>query len=196
VWDSEVKPSGGIGDHGMQWTLTVESAEDLNRDLILSNYAKISLPSADFETAGGTFGGVFTTVEGILMKIAEDLRRTMPFTGDSADGAYAMKWKENIELIEKMASSEKATFPFEVIVRDPANASFIGERRLSLIARQIRTLKQEDTTQSFKGEVGRADIDLRKENMIEDGQLQAAAFTRTAEEDDDLGINLMKTENY
>jgi zinc finger protein len=70
---NEVKPTGAYSDKGRKWTLYVNSQEDLNRDILKSHTASISLPSIDFEMMMGSLGGVFTTLEGLLLKVRRDL---------------------------------------------------------------------------------------------------------------------------
>ena len=65
-------------------TLSVETEEDLNRDVFKSETSKVSIPEVGFESSEGSLGSMFTTVEGIIDKICNQLLDT-PFTsGDSS----------------------------------------------------------------------------------------------------------------
>lgn len=66
---NEVKAMGAYGDRAKKWILKVTTAEDLNRDVLKSDTAAVSIPELEFEMSMGTLGGVFTTVEGLLMKV-------------------------------------------------------------------------------------------------------------------------------
>lgn len=68
---NEVKPMGAYGAKAKRWTLSVTSTDDLNRDVLKSDTAGIRIPSLDFEMCTGTLGGIFTTVEGLLLKVRE-----------------------------------------------------------------------------------------------------------------------------
>lgn len=46
------------------------------------------IPEIDFEIDYGTLGGVYTTVEGLLEKIEDNLKDNNPFAGDSADSSF------------------------------------------------------------------------------------------------------------
>lgn len=66
---NEVKPMGSYGDKARKWTLKVETPADLNRDVLKSDTASIIIPDLDFEMCMGTLGGLFTTVEGLILKV-------------------------------------------------------------------------------------------------------------------------------
>lgn len=66
---NEVKASGAYGDKAKKWTLTVENEADLNRDVLKSDTASLAIPELEFETCMGALGGVFTTVEGLIVKV-------------------------------------------------------------------------------------------------------------------------------
>ena len=61
---TETKPIGKAADHGTRITLRMATQQDLNRELILSETARISLPELELELE--LHEGVYTTVEGLL----------------------------------------------------------------------------------------------------------------------------------
>jgi hypothetical protein len=64
----------------------------LYRDVLKSDSAMVSIPELDLELGHGTLGGVFTTVEGLLMKIHKALQDNNPFAvGDSATQHHSNK---------------------------------------------------------------------------------------------------------
>jgi len=153
---TDVKGGGGISDKATKYTLTVNSTEDLNRDLFKSETASVIIPEIDFETDTGSMGGMFTTVEGVLEKIHSNISE-MPFSqGDSNESnhldAFCLKIK-NLLKLEK---------PFTLIINDPLSNSFI-----------------------FSPYAPAPDPCLVKEE-----------YERTWEQNEDLGINDMKVENY
>mmetsp|Transcript_35777 Transcript_35777/g.54802 ORF Transcript_35777/g.54802 Transcript_35777/m.54802 type:complete len:266 (+) Transcript_35777:568-1365(+) len=83
--NSEIKEGGGIGDKAKRVTLTVDSDQDLNRDVFKSQTAKFSIPELEFDMEPGSLGSLYTTVEGLLAKLIEELELNNPFgQGDSA----------------------------------------------------------------------------------------------------------------
>lgn len=67
--NNEVKAMSAYGEKAKKWTLKVETIEDLNRDVLKSDTASVIIPELEFEMCMGTLGGVFTTVEGIIVKV-------------------------------------------------------------------------------------------------------------------------------
>lgn len=93
--DSEVKPGGAISQLGKKISLKVTTLDDLSRDLIKSDSAAVLIPEVDLELAPGTLGGKYTTVEGILDDIYKQLTESNPFAlGDSADAADQVSGEE------------------------------------------------------------------------------------------------------
>jgi len=190
--DSEVKPSGDIGDKGKRWFLTVKYPQDLDRDILKSTFAEIKIrdirknidksmeiPSVDLQA--GTLGSLFTTIEGLCIKASENLSTSMPFHGDSTeDGNYrALVWGKLVEGLKLFGSGEllddgSLKYPFTLEVIDLADHSFIGERG-----------------ETFVGEKGR--LDYRSGNN--DESLVVETFERTDEQNDELGLTeMMKQE--
>ena len=152
---TNVRGGGGISEKGTRLTLSVETEEDLNRDVFKSETSKVSIPEVGFETSEGSMGSMFTTVEGVIDKICTQLLDT-PFTsGDSSINNlnnFVMKLRDLKQLKKK----------FTFILDDPISNSFIfpiGEEK--------------------------NDVRLKKEE-----------YERTFEQNEDLGINDMKVENY
>ena len=82
---TEVKVGGSISDKGKRITLKVLNNEDLKRDVFKSDSASLRIPEIDFELSCGTLGGVYTTIEGLLEKVADNLKENgLFFSGDSA----------------------------------------------------------------------------------------------------------------
>jgi zinc finger protein len=98
--DNEVKSGGAISDKGKRITLKVQDADDLTRDILkvstwsLSLYnaetdacsqsetCGLSIPEIDLVLQPGTLGGRFSTLEGILTQVFEELNEKV-FAGDS-----------------------------------------------------------------------------------------------------------------
>ena len=148
---------GGISEKGTKFTLKVESEEDLNRDIFKSETSKIVIPEIGFETDEGSMGSLFTTVEGIIDKICDQLYNTPFSTGDSSIN------NEINDFIKKLRDLQKLKQKFTLILDDPLSNSFIFP----------------------KDDNNKSDPNLKKEE-----------YERTFEQNEDLGINDMKVENY
>ena len=154
---TEVNGGGGISEKGTKFTLKVESEEDLNRDIFKSETSKIVIPEIGFETDEGSMGSLFTTVEGIIDKICDQLYNTPFSTGDSSIN------NEINDFIKKLRDLQKLKQKFTLILDDPLSNSFIFP----------------------KDDNNKSDPNLKKEE-----------YERTFEQNEDLGINDMKVENY
>lgn len=66
---NEIKAGGGVPPKGRRWTLTVSGTkpEDMHRDVLKSNTAKVTIKELGFEMEPGSLGGVYTTTEGKSM---------------------------------------------------------------------------------------------------------------------------------
>lgn len=82
---SEVKSGGGIPEKATRIVFKIENPKDLNRDVFKSETCVLAIPEVDFAMAPGTLGSHYTTVEGLLDKIIDNLVENNPFgVGDSA----------------------------------------------------------------------------------------------------------------
>jgi len=157
---SECKAGGAISKRGKRLTLKVDSIEDLNRDILKSETATVYVPEKDLHITRGTLGGRFTTVEGLLAGIRDDLTKTSAFmSGDSGDGETKGRFSKFLSDMDDLISGKE---PFTLIVEDPVANSYI----LSLYAPEP------------------------------DPQLTEEEYDRTWDEDEDLGLNDINTENY
>lgn len=124
--NNEVKAAGAYGEKGRKWVLRVQSEEDLNRDILKSDNASIELPDFDCKLEAGTLGGVFTTVEGLLLKIADEIADKFPFLGDAAVADRKQRVEALITNLKDAAAGKG--FPFTLIMDDAADHSHIGRR--------------------------------------------------------------------
>ena len=81
---NEVKSGAGIADKGVRITLRITDPIDLSRDVLKSETCSMSIPELDFEVGAGTLGGKFTTLEGLLVAMKDQLTGHNPLVcGDS-----------------------------------------------------------------------------------------------------------------
>ncbi|CAH8505397.1 unnamed protein product [Schistosoma rodhaini] len=123
--DSEVKSGGGVSPKGRHYKLRITNIYDLSRDILVSETAAVKIPELDFESMGGTLGGRFTTIEGLLVAITKQLVSTNPFiVGDSSSAEEtAGRLGSIINEIKEITSGNKLNILFEL--NDPAGNSYI-----------------------------------------------------------------------
>jgi len=118
--NSEIKEGGGIGEKARKITFSVEEPADLNRDVFKSNTAKFTIKELGFDMAPGSLGSMYTTVEGLLAKLIDELEANNPFgRGDSKQDD---KFLGFIGELKAMRQGEK---PFTLILDDAADNCFI-----------------------------------------------------------------------
>lgn len=139
---NEVKGSSGpIENFGTKITLFVKDIADLTRDVIKSDTAGIKIPEIELELEEGGLGGVYTTVEGLLLKIYNQLSNV--FTNDLLDADVGVGDRSTIlskeqdssgncgnsylKVLQKIKSmSQGKILPFTVIITDPLSKSFVS----------------------------------------------------------------------
>lgn len=168
----EVKTGGEIADKGQRITLKVENVADLSRDVLKAETCTLKSPELGLEVQPGTLGGRFTTVEGLLTQIRDQLRgQIFDIDGDNGDEGLAagdsmqaetkQKWDN---FFAKLDQAIKAETKFSIILEDPLANSYVQS--------------------------------LAEEGDGDDAQLLKELYERTEEEIDDLGLADMKTEGY
>lgn len=119
--DNEVKSGGAISEQGRRLTLRVEDSEDLSRDVLKSETAGLAIPEIDLHLAPGTLGGRFTTLEGLLQQVYDELSERVLMRGDSAQDKGA--FEGFLGKLKKVMAAEYC--PYHVIVDDPLANSYI-----------------------------------------------------------------------
>ncbi|KDR71855.1 hypothetical protein GALMADRAFT_253634 [Galerina marginata CBS 339.88] len=119
--DNEVKSGAAISSQGKRVILKCEDREDLSRDILKSETAGMTIPEIDLVLTHGTLGGRFTTVEGILEQIYEELAEKA-FAGDSSELADREKFEAFLKGLKEVKNAER---PFTIILDDPLANSYI-----------------------------------------------------------------------
>ncbi|GLA05292.1 nucleolar zinc-finger protein [Aspergillus niger] len=163
---NEVKTGGAIPEKGTRITLSVQNEVDLNRDVLKSNSCSMYSEELELEVQSGTLGSRFTTIEGILTEIRDqltstifDVEDTARQGGDSMPGEEKSKWDSFFARLEKAISGE---LKFTITLVDPLSNSYVQD----LCA------------------------------PAADPQLTVEEYTRTEEEEEEFGLKDMKTEGY
>ncbi|KAJ7924396.1 zf-ZPR1-domain-containing protein [Mycena leptocephala] len=120
--DNEVKSGSAISDKGKRIILKVEDREDLSRDILKSETAGLEIPEIELVLQQGTLGGRFTTLEGILEQIYEELSEKVFASGDASDAEGRSSFEA---FLGKLKEVKDATRPFTLILDDPLANSYV-----------------------------------------------------------------------
>jgi len=165
--DNEVKSGSAISEKGKRITLRVADREDLSRDILKSETSGLTIPEIDLVLHAGTLGGRFTTLEGILEQVFEELSEKVFAAGDSVGSANPdgpdLQERNKFELfLENLKAVKSAERPFTLILDDPLANSY------------VQNLYAPDP----------------------DPNMEIELYERTWEQNEDLGLNDMKVEGY
>ena len=119
--DNEVKSGAAISAQGRKLTLKVEDKEDLSRDVLKSETAGFAIPEIDLHLAPGTLGGRFTTLEGLLQQVYDELSERVLMRGDSS--TQAANFEGFLGKLKSVISCD--LLPYTVILDDPLANSYI-----------------------------------------------------------------------
>lgn len=163
---NEVKTGGEVPEKGKKIILKVERPEDLARDILKSESCALECPELSLSVNPGTLGGRFTTVEGLLTQVRDDLHQEIFDVGDdSGTGGDSLQaeakdnWSKFFEGIDAAIKGEKK---FTVVLTDPLASSYVQNLWLPK----------------------------------EDPQITSNDYERTEQEEEELGLRDMKTEGY
>ncbi|KAK0223383.1 zf-ZPR1-domain-containing protein [Armillaria fumosa] len=157
--DNEVKSGSAISEKGKRITLKVEDREDLSRDILKSETSGMTIPEIDLVLQHGTLGGRFTTLEGILDQVYEELSEKVLRLGDSSTIGDRKTFEQFLQGLKEVKNVER---PFTLILDDPLANSY------------VQNLYAPDP----------------------DPNMTVELYDRTWEQNEELGLNDMKVENY
>ncbi|KAM3424337.1 hypothetical protein BST61_g11126 [Cercospora zeina] len=167
---NEVKTGGEVPEKGRKITLKVSTKEDLARDILKSESAALSCPELQLRVEPGTMGGRFTTVEGIMTNIRKDLRAQ---AFGLADGDADLQDGAGDSMA---AESKKQWEDFFSLLEDAIE----GRKDFTLVL-------EDPLAGSYVQSLTAPEPDPKL--TLED-------YTRTDEEEEDLGLKDIKTEGY
>jgi len=119
--DNEVKSGSAISDKGKRITLKVEDSEDLSRDILKSESCGLQIPEIELVLQPGTLGGRFTTLEGLLDQVYEELSDKLLMSGDSMTGDRQVF----VKFLANLKAVKSAEQPFTLILEDPLANSYL-----------------------------------------------------------------------
>lgn len=166
---NEVKGGGEIPSHGTKIKLRAETTHDMSRGVVKSDTACVAIPEIDFELKESGLG-MYTTVEGLLMKIHDGLKEASPFASTDEDlSAKHDKFDKFLSELKLMAVGSR--LPFTLIITDPLSNSFVGPI----------TGDEQPFVQQTDG------------SLLDDDRITIEEYQRSREEDDRFGLSEMKT---
>ena len=118
---NEVKAGGAIEEFGTKITFEMTDKTDLTRDVLASASCQISISDFDLELNHCSMGGRFTTLEGLLVNMCDQLGMINPFAfGDSSTAEN--KIKKLVEKIDKVISGDLF---ITIVLDDPIGNSYL-----------------------------------------------------------------------
>ncbi|KAF4922172.1 Zinc finger protein ZPR1 [Colletotrichum viniferum] len=166
---NDVKTGGEIPEKGEKIVISISNgAVDLARDILKSETCALECPELNLSVNPGTLGGRFTTIEGLLTQVRDDLRSQIfeangnsgSSGGDSLIPEEKAKWEEFFGGLDAAINGER---PFTIILTDPLASSFVQP----LV-----------------------------DPPAPDPQIKREYYNRTDEEEEELGLKDMKVEGY
>lgn len=121
--NNEVKAGGAVSPKGRKISLKVIESDDLSRDVLKSESCGLSIPEIELDLEPGTLGGRFTTVEGLLNIIHDELKANMSFA--SGDSALVEKKKKMEDFLSKLRDAMELKLKFTLILDDPLGNSYV-----------------------------------------------------------------------
>lgn len=120
---NEVKSGGAVSELGKRIELKVTCEEDLNRDILKSETCTLEIPEIDLHLTTGALGGKFTTIEGLLRQVHDELQSKIPFiTGDSVQSEKRERFAETLS---KIRGIYETCQPCTLILDDPLGNSYL-----------------------------------------------------------------------
>uniref|UniRef100_A0A1B6GWC0 Zinc finger protein ZPR1 n=1 Tax=Cuerna arida TaxID=1464854 RepID=A0A1B6GWC0_9HEMI len=159
VRTNEVKSGSGIEPLGQRIVVKVNNKDEFSRDVLKSETCSLEIPELELEVGPGALGGRFTTVEGLIDAMREQLAQRGAMFGDAADETSRQSMEQFLANMDRILAGELSV---TIVLDDPAGNSFV----------QSLTYPEPDPN------------------------LQVERYERSFEQNDVLGLNDMKTENY
>lgn len=152
---NEVKTGGAIPDKGRKITLYCDDPEDLSRDILKSETCALNAPELNLDIQEGTLGGRFTTLEGLLRQVHDELHsRVFTGTSDSMEKETKDRWESFFQRLQEAIDGK---VKFHVVMTDPLAGSYI-QNIYAPDPDPNMTIEDYERTQSQNEELGLNDI--------------------------------------
>lgn len=152
--NSEIKEGGGIAGQAQRIIVDVSDPAYLNRDVFKSDTAAFSIPELGFDMGAGTLGSVYTTIEGLLAKLLDELAANNPF--GQGDSAGDRKFTDFMASVQALKDGNK---PFTLILDDAAGNCFVYNPTAPEKDPKI-TIEEYERTPEQNDDMGITDMDV------------------------------------
>lgn len=119
---NEVKSGGGIEEKGVKIEVKITSREDFSRDVLKSEHCHLAIRELEVDVGPSALGGRFTTVEGILTAMRDQLAENSAIFRDSADKDSQDKLDKFLEDFERVLNGGRE---ITMILDDPTGNSYV-----------------------------------------------------------------------
>ncbi|XP_015785274.1 zinc finger protein ZPR1 [Tetranychus urticae] len=116
--NNELQPASTIQEKGINIRLKVKTPIDMDRQVVKSDYAELSIPELSFQASRQP--GLVTTVEGLIDRAIDGLRHTCQVNADQPELVTKLT-----DFITKLGSLKELNQEFTLVVTDPSGNSFI-----------------------------------------------------------------------
>lgn len=161
---NDITTGGEVPEKGQRIWLEVRQPVDLHRDILKSETCALRIPECELEVVPGTMGGRFTTVEGLLTQVRDDLRKTVfNFGSDDEEEADSLPpekkdvWGYFFRRLNKAIDCE---MEYTIVLEDPFANSYVQSLTSPEPDPQIRVEEYERTAEDEE-ELGLADMKTR-----------------------------------
>ncbi|XP_031623256.1 zinc finger protein ZPR1 [Contarinia nasturtii] len=155
VRTNEVKSGGGIEEKGVRITVKIDGREDMSRDVLKSDTCTIDIPELESEFGASGLGGRFTTIEGILSAIRDQILENSAVFQDSADVESKKKIDKFAETLQDIMSGKRTV---TIILDDPAGNSYVQALTDDGSLDERLTIEKYERTFEHNEELGLNDI--------------------------------------
>ncbi|KAK4521188.1 uncharacterized protein ATC70_013133 [Mucor velutinosus] len=123
--NNELQSAGVFNERGHIITLTIKSKEDMNRQLVKSDFCSVKFEELDLEIPANNNRGLLTTVEGLVDNVIDDLAAGQPIRKATEEAVY-----NRIEEIIATLNSYKEGSAFTLKLDDPSGNSYVENKCL------------------------------------------------------------------
>jgi zinc finger protein len=166
-----------VPEQGRRITVSVENKEDMSRDILKAESCAMSCPELNLSVEPGTLGGRFTTVEGLLTQVRDDLKSSIFDAGDGGDSMDTTTKSKWSEFFDKLSSAINGEGKFTIVLEDPLASSYVQSFTAPEPDPQIK-VEDYERTEEEKEELGLND--MRTENYEQEHAETNGATTNGA----------------
>lgn len=125
---NEVKSGSGVEPKGLKIEVDIKNQEDFSRDLLKSDTCSLSIPQLELEVGPHALGGRFTTVEGLIIAIKDQLSdpKHSHMFGDSIDPQAKGQFQSFLKKFDNILAG---LMEVTLVLDDPAGNSYVQTMR-------------------------------------------------------------------